>query len=132
MDCQPYIDLRSHSSLNGGIKYVLMVIDCFSKFGSKIPLRCKTGSEIRQTFESLFKKVVPKFLWVDRGAEIYDSELECTVRIAQKRYPLLRGGIAPLKLNSGNISLQMARTNGKIFFNPQLKNTMIRDIDQQA
>ena len=63
------IDLRSHSKINGGMKYVLMVIDCFSKFGYGIPSRTKTGSEVMEAFQSLFKKETLRFLWVDRGTE---------------------------------------------------------------
>ena len=70
------IDLRSHSRINEGMKYVLMVIDCFSKFGYGIPLRTKTGSEVTEAFKLLFKKETPRFLWVDNGTEFYNSELK--------------------------------------------------------
>lgn len=74
------IDLRSHSNVNGGYKYGLMIIDCFSKFGYGIPLRSKTGSEVTRAFESLFKKEVPRYLWVDRGKEFYNSDLEALLK----------------------------------------------------
>ena len=74
------IDLRSHSRINEGMKYVLMVIDCFSKFGYGIPLRTKTGSEVTEAFKSLFKKETPRFLWVDNGTEFYNSELKTLLK----------------------------------------------------
>ena len=52
-----------------------MVIDSFTKFGYGIPLRTKTGSEVTEAFESLFKKETLRFLWVDNRTEFYNSEL---------------------------------------------------------
>ncbi len=40
------IDLRSHSKDNGGYKYVLMVIDVFSKYGWGAPLKFKTDAVV--------------------------------------------------------------------------------------
>ena len=57
------IDLRSHSKVNGGYKYVLMVIDVFSKFGWAIPLKSKTGVAVTEAMETLFKDNTPKKLW---------------------------------------------------------------------
>ena len=74
------IDLRSHSNMNGGMKYVLMVIDCFSKFGYAVPLRAKTGSEVTEAFKSLFKKETPRYLWVDRGNEFYNTEMSSLLK----------------------------------------------------
>ena len=70
------IDLRSHANVNGGMKYILMVIDCFSKYGYAVPIKYKTGVEVTEAFESLFEKETPKFLWVDKGAEFYNSDLK--------------------------------------------------------
>ena len=57
-----------------------MVIDCFSKYGYGIPLRTKTGSEATEAFKSLFKKEIPRFLWVDNGTEFYNSELKALLK----------------------------------------------------
>ena len=62
------------------MKYVLMVIDCFSKYGYGIPLRTKTGSEATKAFKSVFKKEIPRFLWVDNGTEFYNSELKALLK----------------------------------------------------
>ena len=64
--------------MNGGMKYVLMVIDCFSKFGYGIPLRTKTGPKVAEAFKLLFK--TPRFLWVDRGMEFYNTELSSLLK----------------------------------------------------
>ena len=49
------IDLRAHSKVNGGYKYVLMVIDVFSKYGWGVPLKTKTAVAVTEAFETLFK-----------------------------------------------------------------------------
>ena len=70
------IDLRSHSKVNGGYKYVLMVIDVFSKYGWAIPLKFKTGVAVTEALKTLFEENKPKKLWVDRGGEFYNKTLE--------------------------------------------------------
>ena len=71
------VDMQTHSRVNGGNKYLLMIIDCFSKFGWIIPLKKKTGLEVSKAFEILFKKQKPpKKLWTDKGTEFYNKELD--------------------------------------------------------
>ena len=71
------VDMQKHSRVNGGNKYLLMIIDCFSKFGWIIPLKKKTGLEVSKAFEILFKKQKPpKKLWTDKGTEFYNKELD--------------------------------------------------------
>ena len=71
------VDMQKHSRVNGGNKYLLMIIDCFSKFGWIIPLKKKTGLAVSKAFEILFKKQAPpKKLWTDKGTEFYNKEVE--------------------------------------------------------
>ena len=71
------VDMQTHSRVNGGNNYLLMIIDCFSKFGWIIPLKNKTGLEVSKAFEILFKKQAPpKKLWTDKGTEFYNKEVE--------------------------------------------------------
>ena len=76
------IDLRSHSKENQGYKYVLMVIDVFSKFGWAVPLKTKTASAVAEALESIFENETPKKLWVDEGGEFYNKVLD---KILKKR-----------------------------------------------
>ena len=69
------IDLRDLSRKNSGFKYILMIIDVFSKYGWAIPLRTKTGEEVSRALESLFQKEKCKKLWVDRGREYYNQHV---------------------------------------------------------
>ena len=65
--------MQKLSKWNKGYKYLLMVLDLFSKYGWIVPLKTKTGLEVSKAFESIFKKGKgkaqgkPKKLWVDKG-----------------------------------------------------------------
>ena len=63
------IDLRKMSKENSGNRYILTVLDIFSKFGYAVPLKTKTGKEVASALKLLFQKSKPKKLWVDRGKE---------------------------------------------------------------
>ena len=59
--------MQKLSKWNRGYKYLLMVLDLFSKYGWIVPLKTKTGLEVAKAFESLLVKNKPKMLWVDKG-----------------------------------------------------------------
>ena len=48
--------MQKLSKWNKGYKYLLMVLDLFSKYGWIVPLKTKTGLEVSKAFESIFKK----------------------------------------------------------------------------
>ena len=49
-------DMRLISKYNKGIKYLLCVIDLFSKYVFVIPLKDKKGSTITNAFEDILDK----------------------------------------------------------------------------
>ena len=58
------VDMQSFSRSNKGFKYILMIIDVFSKYGWAIPLKTKTGSEVMKAFRDLWKmQKPPQKLW---------------------------------------------------------------------
>ena len=63
------------SKWNKGFKYLLTVIDVFSKFAWVIPLKDKKGSSITTAFADIIKKYKrkPEYLWVDKGSEFYNK-----------------------------------------------------------
>ena len=71
------------SKWNKGIKYLLMVIDVFSKFGWIRPLKDKRGQTVADAFRSIFRerakraKRAParksKMLWSDKGSEFFNA-----------------------------------------------------------
>ena len=50
------IDMQAFSKDNKGIKYLLNVIDIFSKFVWIIPLKQKTGQEVANAFSRILKE----------------------------------------------------------------------------
>ena len=67
--------MQKLSKWNRGYKYLLMVLDLFSKYGWIVPLKTKTGLEVAKAFESLLVKNKPKMLWVDKGKEYYNKNV---------------------------------------------------------
>jgi len=53
------LDLSSLKKYNNNYRYLLQVIDVFSKYLHSVPLRTKTGKEVAATLESIFKD--PKY-----------------------------------------------------------------------
>ena len=75
------IDMRALSKANDDFKYVVMVIDVFSKYGWAVPIKYKTGEEVRNALESIFKKATPHKIWSDDGNEFWNVKVK---RLLQK------------------------------------------------
>ena len=60
---------------NGKYKYILTVIDLYTKYAWAIPLKTKTGEDVKNGFVKILKesKRKPKKLWCDKGKEFYNS-----------------------------------------------------------
>ena len=66
------LDLKGYGPENNrGYRYVLVVIDNFSKFGWKIPLKNKNAQKIKDSFENILirSKRKPNLIESDRGKE---------------------------------------------------------------
>ena len=64
------------SKFNRGIKYLLAVIDVFSKYGWLIPLKDKTGKSVASALKTIFKERKPEKMWVDKGKEFYNKDVK--------------------------------------------------------
>ena len=60
------VDMSPYSRSYSGYKYLLTVIDVFSKYGWIVPLKTKTGKE----------DASPSRLWTDKGTEFYNQQLK--------------------------------------------------------
>ena len=70
------LDLKDYGPENNrGYRYVLVVIDNFSKFGWTIPLKVKNAQTIKDSFENVLisSKSKPNLIESDRGKEIYKN-----------------------------------------------------------
>ena len=68
--------MQLFSKQNSGFKYLLTVIDVYSKYAWIIPLKTKSSSSIIEAFTELFKDRKPKKLWTDSGKEFLNKEFK--------------------------------------------------------
>ena len=75
------VEMQSFARENKGYKYILMIIDVFSKYGWAIPLKSKTGLEVANAFQQLWKtQSPPQKLWTDKGKEFYNKHMSELLR----------------------------------------------------
>ena len=58
------------NKFNKGVRFLLCVIDIYSKYASVIPVKDKKGITITTVFQKLLNESnrKPKKLWVDKGS----------------------------------------------------------------
>ena len=66
---------------NRGVKYLLAVIDVFSKYGWLIPLKDKTGKSVASALKTIFKERKPEKMWVDKGKEFYNKDVKDLIEL---------------------------------------------------
>ena len=71
-------DMRLLTKFNKGIKYLLCVIDLFSKYAFVVPLKDKKGVSIVNAFQGILDKSgrKPNKIWVDQGSEFYNHNFK--------------------------------------------------------
>ena len=71
-------DMSLISKFNKGVKYLLCVIDLFSRYSWVIPLKNKKGDSIVEGFQSILKNSgrKPNKIWVDHGSEFYNNKFK--------------------------------------------------------
>ena len=71
-----FADMQLLSKYNKGIRFLLCVIDVFSKYAWVVPLKDKKGISIVKAFQSILKQSnsrKPNKIWVDKGSEFYNA-----------------------------------------------------------
>jgi transposase InsO family protein len=66
------VEMIPYSKQNAGFKYILCVIDCFTKFAWCIPVKSKTAIEISNAMATILIHRSPKLLQLDNGKEFYN------------------------------------------------------------
>lgn len=75
------IDLVSmipYASANSGYKYLLVVIDTFSKFAWAVGIKSKNMEDVTLAMSQIFRtsKRVPRFIHADLGSEFYNRRFK--------------------------------------------------------
>ena len=68
-------DMQLLSKYNKGIRFLLCIIDIFSKYAWVVPLKDKKGISIVNAFQMILKQSnrKPNKIWVDKGSEFYNA-----------------------------------------------------------
>ena len=76
-------DMSSLSKYNKGIKYLLCVIDLFSKYAWAIPIKDKKETSIVNAFKKILSDSnrKPNKIWVDQGSEFYNKSFKDFLKI---------------------------------------------------
>lgn len=73
------LELQQHAKDNGGQRFILIVIDCLSKFVWYAGLKSKTGKDVAEGFENILLDAhprKPRHLQTDRGKEFYNRTMK--------------------------------------------------------
>ena len=71
------VEMQPYERENKAHRYILTVIDTFSKFAWAVPVKSKKGIDITKAMKNiLLRKRVPKNLQVDNGKEFYNSNFQ--------------------------------------------------------
>ena len=76
------------SKYNKGIRYLLCVIDLFSRYVWVIPLKNKKGESIVEGFKKILddsgnaknSNRKPNKIWVDHGSEFYNNKFKSSLK----------------------------------------------------
>ena len=75
------VDMKAFSKFNRSVRYLLAVIDIFSKYGWLIPLKDKTGKSVASALKTIFKERKPEKMWVDKGKEFYNKDVKDLIEL---------------------------------------------------
>ena len=75
-------DMQLLYKYNKGIRFLLCVIDIFSKYAWVVPLKDKEGISIVKAFQSILKQSnkKPNKIWVDKGSEFHNAYFKIWLR----------------------------------------------------
>lgn len=73
------VEMKPYARVNGGMKYILTVIDVLSKHAWAVPVRTKTGKDVTSAMLEVFAQTrprKPKNIHSDRGKEFYNEHFQ--------------------------------------------------------
>ena len=70
------VDMQAFSKHNNGFKYILTVIDIFSKYAWALPIKDKSGGAIKDALAGIFSHRKPFRLQTDQGKEFTNSQVQ--------------------------------------------------------
>src|SRR5206468_5274745 len=96
------VEMQEWSRINKGYKYMLNVIDVYSKYAWSVPLKDKKGDTVTEAFKYIVKSSnkIPKHLWVDQGKEFYNKNMDEWLKEIKLKKNLILGNINSSELKN--------------------------------
>lgn len=75
-------EMQPYANENKGYRYILIVIDCYSKYVWARPLKNKTGVEVTKAMRSILQESIysPKNIQSDQGTEFYNRNFSTLMK----------------------------------------------------
>ena len=72
------VEMQPYSRINQGYRYILCVIDVFSRYAYVRPIKSKSGPDVAEALEDIFRDTqnTPKYLQTDQGKEFYNQHVQ--------------------------------------------------------
>lgn len=115
------VEMQHFARVNKGYRYLLTVIDIFSRYAWAVPIKDKTAATLVRAFKTLFKQSngrVPRLLQTDQGLEFENRQV--------RNYLTREHGIEQFSIKSPHKAAMVER------FNRTLKNRMWRAFTKQG
>lgn len=74
------VDVGAHSRENQNIRFLLTIVDAFSRYAWVIPLKNKTGAEVAQAIENVLSIHSYRLLQTDKGKEFYNQRVSSVLK----------------------------------------------------
>jgi len=68
--------MQQYSNVNKSYRFILVVIDCFTKRVWATGLKMKKGEEVARAASKIFAHNSPNLLHVDQGTEFYNKNVK--------------------------------------------------------
>jgi len=70
------VDMQKLEKSNKGYRFILTVIDIFSRYAWALPIKSKRGVEVKEAFKVIFTEALPGKIQFDQGKEFYNKDLK--------------------------------------------------------
>jgi transposase InsO family protein len=112
------VDMQRWAAQNSGFRYILLVVDCFSRYAYSRPLKTKQGHLVAEALESILdeaeKRIDRKIkqIQVDEGTEFYNHHVKL---LLEKRHVSLFSTKSPTKAQMVERLIRTLRTRQERF-----------------
>jgi len=82
------VEMIPYERVNNGYKYLLTVIDLFSRYAWAVPIKDKSGKEVKRAFENIFTRNArkPERLQTDEGKEFDNRHVQHMLNLENIRF----------------------------------------------